>query len=708
MNGETWSNDAAPPDDGVGLLRRLRRRKGWFILGSAALLSAVVAIVAVLPRSYRATAQVVVAGNEPLVAGTAQNDALRLGDPADLESQVLMLRSPQLLDRILDDPRVYDALVRDCIASRAGWMAASLARLGEGASCEGLAGSRARAITRLDAGLSVAPVGRSRVIEVAFTSRLPEVGAAVANALVDAYLADDKARKVGTRVAATDWLRGEVARAGDELRRAEVAAERYRREHGLVRGQLASISSERLSSQAQELAAAQAAYATAGARLQQFSGNPGELREGLDNRIVADLKQQLAEVSAKRAQISARLGAQHPDAAELVQRQQDLQSRLNQEYRSLAAGLTRDRDAARSRVAELTAGLEGLKRGVGDAAGAEAEMATLARDVDVKRELFVQLSRKVSELEVERRLVPGDARLVHHASVPQRPWFPKPVPFLAAGGGLAVAFGAALALLRDRADRTVRADTGLARLSGVPVIGRIPKATSRDRLPGAAGARAGRVSPLQDAIRALFARCVLLRDPAPRVLLVTSSASGEGKTFLALGLAQFAASTGRRVLAVECDLRRPSFAGALGLPDGPGLTDYLRGEAGFDEVLARPVRGAFDAVAAGRPTPDSTELLGAGRFGALLQAAKPRYDLILLDTPPSQMLVDAKLLARQADGIIYCVSWGRSRIEGVLDGIGGLQEAGGRVLGLAIGMVKPREYPLYEPRAPLASPGRAA
>ena len=196
-------------------------------------------------------------------------------------------------------------------------------------------------------------------------------------------------------------------------------------------------------------------------------------------------------------------------------------------------------------------------------------------------------------------------------------------------------------------------------------------------------------------MRALFGRCFLVPGEAPRTLMVGSSDVGEGKTFLTLALAAFAATTGRRVLVIEADLRRPSICNVLDLPRGEGLSEFLRDTKPFRgaDALASIVtrHQGLHVIAAGAPVVSSTELLSSGRFDALMSVARANYDLVVVDSPPSLLLMDAQVLARRVDAIIYCASYGRSQLDRVMAGIRAVSGAGGRVLGMVVGGVRSGE-----------------
>jgi len=668
----------APAAD--GLLTRLARRKGWFVGGFVLTLVVVAGAFTAMQETYRTSAALMVSGNEAVLRnGSSSAEAQRLGDPADVESQMLMLKSPRLSRIILDDPAVVSALVADCEATQSGtWLTRLLTKALPPTSCSPADLDTQRMLRRLEAGFAIGPSGRSRVIDVAFVSTVPETSVIVANALVDTYLRDDKERKVDTHDNAINWLNSEIAHSGEELRRAELEVEAYRSEHGIIRGQQASISSERLSALGQQLAAAQATYAQAISRT--HPGADADMPEVLASRSVADLKQQSAELGVKYADLQERMGTNYPSVRAMADQKREIDRQIGGEMRRVRDSLQRDSRSAAARVAELKSQYDQLIGDVGRAGGAEAGIAIMVRDVEARREIYVEQLKKVNILQTERRLLTGDARLVNHAELPERPWFPKKLPFIAIGTVLATVVGTGLSMFRDQGDETLRATSYRGGLAGVPIMGFVPQVRRpRGEFPRLMLSAA---SPLQESIRALFGRFVLVPGNAPKTLMVSSADTGEGKTFLALSIALFAASTGRRVLIIEADLRRPTFHTTLDLHQQDGLSEYLRGH-----VTIRDIVGDYHGlhmISAGKPSVDSTELLSKRHFDDLLRQAESVYDLVVVDSPPVMLLMDAHVMARRVDGIVFCASFGRSRPSRVVQAIQDLEQSGGQVLGVVV------------------------
>ncbi len=642
----------------------------------------------------------------------------KLGDPADLESQLLVIRSPRIVRLALAQPGVAAAAQEECAFAAHGSRLASLPVIGRlfapGQTCDQLTAGSERLLAWVDTRYSVTAAGRSRVINIGYQSGLPDVARTMANALITAFLDDQRALNAQSREATAAWLWQEVAQLDTSLRSDEAAIQAFRRENGLVRGQLAPISSERLSSASQALTMAQAQQAEAAARVQELGRDAGNSRAALDNRAIADVKQQLAAASAATANALQTYGPNHPVLEGLRRQEAALQARLQAESGSIAISAQRAYQAASTQVASLSAEQQKLMGAVGSATDSEAAIASMVRAADIKRGLYVDLYKRASEMETETRVLTGSTRLVSLAELPALPFFPKTTPFLAAGLTLATMLAAAAAFVRDLSDRSVRAVSSVEALTETIVLAQIPRiqpGRSRLRravLPGVIAGTGGglrdilaaaeRSPVVQDALRSLHARLVLAGFGGNRRrLLVTSAEPDEGKTFTVLALGQLVAAGGRSVLVIECDLRRPTFAKALALSKGPGLADVLRGHAPPNEAVMRVGDSTLFALPAGLPCADSTELLMGDRMAQLLRWAE-YYDLVLLDSPPSEVMMDARVLAQLADGVVCCARWGQTQLADAASAVAGLRHAGGNVVGFVLTAVDPGEHRLYDSR----------
>ena len=198
-----------------------------------------------------------------------------------------------------------------------------------------------------------------------------------------------------------------------------------------------------------------------------------------------------------------------------------------------------------------------------------------------------------------------------------------------------------------------------------------PKRSSEE---GVADFNKRRISLLQpdsyvaEQFRALRGRIDALEtaDRRIRTLAVTSAVPGEGKTTASINLALVTAmSVGRRVLLIDCDLRRPRVHSALGLRPKAGLAEVLTGEVTFEEAVMRAEGADLDVLAVRDRPVNPSELLGSPSMRELIAAVAKRYDRVVLDTPAALGLPDAKAVGDQCDGLVMVVRADKTRQEDV-------------------------------------------
>jgi non-specific protein-tyrosine kinase len=176
-------------------------------------------------------------------------------------------------------------------------------------------------------------------------------------------------------------------------------------------------------------------------------------------------------------------------------------------------------------------------------------------------------------------------------------------------------------------------------------------------------------------------------DREIRSLLVTSVGADEGKSIVLANLAITMAESGRRVVILDCDLRRPALHTIFQLPDQPGLTSMM-----LDESLAPPLHGTVtqnvSLIPAGPLPPNPAELISSERFGRALAAIGDLADIVLVDAPPINAVADATILATRVDGVLLVVDSGRTRRDAARRAKQQLDRVGARVLGATLTNVR--------------------
>ncbi|MBA2553556.1 MAG: polysaccharide biosynthesis tyrosine autokinase [Geodermatophilaceae bacterium] len=277
------------------------------------------------------------------------------------------------------------------------------------------------------------------------------------------------------------------------------------------------------------------------------------------------------------------------------------------------------------------------------------------------------------------------------AGLSSKPVSPDPMLLLPLGAVLGLLIGVLLALVRHFMDNTVKTNKQIEELTGGAAVGGVLyDATMADR-PLASQFNAH--SMTGEAYRQIRTNLQYVSvDAPPRVLVVTSSISGEGKTTTAINLALVLAQSGQRVVLVEADLRRPRVLRYLRLVGGAGLTNVLAGNADLTELLQPYGDGKLSVLAAGPHPPNPSELLGSDHMGHLLAELRESHDYVIVDAPPLLPVTDAAVLAVLADGAVIVTRYGSTKREQLRAAADILHGIDARVVGTVLNMVSPKDY----------------
>lgn len=317
----------------------------------------------------------------------------------------------------------------------------------------------------------------------------------------------------------------------------------------------------------------------------------------------------------------------------------------------------------------------------------------LQRSLQVATESLNRFLEVQENLEIEAAQTALPWQLISEITAPEDPTSPNMPRSLLLGAIAGLLSGAGAALLAEKLDNKfhssdeIKDDTGLALLGSIPFRKEFKKKgqTSLEYYGRY------RVSVFEEAFRSLHADLQFISPDRPLQSLVISSAfPSEGKSTIALNLAQAAAIMGRRVLLVDADLRRPAIHMMTDLPNAWGLSNLISTDSlDLHEVTQRsPVEDNLYVLTAGQVPPDPTRLLSSQKMRNLIAQLQSSFDLVIFDTPPLAGLADAKLLAAHTGGIVMVVGLGqtdRSVLKQVLDG---LKQSHTSVLGVVANGVK--------------------
>lgn len=295
----------------------------------------------------------------------------------------------------------------------------------------------------------------------------------------------------------------------------------------------------------------------------------------------------------------------------------------------------------------------------------ERQLVDVMRDRDIKNNLFIFLLQKREEAAMSLAATVSDSQTIDAAK--STGMFFKPaknviyIAFLSLG--LLIPVG--IIYLISALDSTVRNKFDIVEITNTPILGQISRSDDSNPLVTIEKPR----SMVSEEIRALRTNLAfVLPDPEQKVILFTSNVSGEGKSYVSLNLAASLASTGKKVVVLELDLRKPKFNSMLGFEGGLGLSNYLIGQVPLSEIKKTlPGLPNYTILTSGVVPPNPAELLLSHRVEELLLELRKDYDYILLDAPPIGLLADAQILSKHANCTMFLVRYGYTRKVNIAD-----------------------------------------
>jgi capsular exopolysaccharide synthesis family protein len=379
---------------------------------------------------------------------------------------------------------------------------------------------------------------------------------------------------------------------------------------------------------------------------------------GLD--ILNTLREQDAAARVAYASAQTRYGARDPHIKDLTNQLNSLHDQMQVEMAKIRQRAKNDLVLAQQNEQSLRAAFEAQKLVTGKMNDDIVQLGVLMAQAHSSRDLYDILYGRLQETNINVGNSATNVTVADPARPPGGPFMPQPFLFITLGlfGGLILGFG--MAYLLESQDDTLTDAFQVETASSLPVLGMIPfhRMEARPR-EGALATESSSFlvapeSSTAESFRSLRSGLVLSGVGRKlKVLSITSALPGEGKSYLAYNLALAFAATGLKVLLIDADLRRPRQHSLFRVPREDGLADLLAGQKTFEETLVvHPAEPNLTLMPAGRNSPLASELLGSGDIEKVIDAARERFDLVLVDNAPALPVADAIIVGTYCDGTI--------------------------------------------------------
>ena len=533
----------------------------------------------------------------------------------------------------------------------------------------------------------------SHVIALTYTAASPTEAAAIVNRTIQLYIdgQSDQKRAATTRELA--WLGERIPALKAEVDRVAAETQGYQAAHGFAEISPAAIA-DQVADVTRQLAAAEADLAARQARLAyvRTMRQGGPSLDYLGSATFAELHRQEVGQMQAEAELTATSGGMHPRLAQVRSRLQELRQKIAQEADRAVRNLENDARITSASIAMLRRRLETLQQ-----AGTDGRLRDLKHDAVVKEQLYSAFIQRQEELRGQQSILRPDVHILSSAYPPDRPSSPHPLLFVVPGMAVFLMAGSMMAVLADRLDRRMRSGRDVMNALGVPCLALVPMLRRIGRTRPHQSLLSKPLGAYTEAIRSVVASLRLTGSQAPpKVILISSSLPGEGKTTLAVSLAAYLASLGRRVLLVDLDFRHPSIQRELGgralaAPGGTGVLDLLDHGRPAAEVIQHLPDLRMDYLPMARRPADPFAPFASNGMRRLLDRLRTGYDCVIVDGPPLLVITEARLLASMVDKVVLVAKWGSTRRD---------------VARSALDLLRPSDtrgkplLPLFQPGAP--------
>lgn len=544
--------------------------------------------------------------------------------------------------------------------------------------------------------VTIAPMRGSRIVEVNFSSPDPDLSARIANAWIEAFIASNFDRKLESTAFATKFLQGQLGELRGRLEDSERNLVQYANQNRIITlnsgagKDEASVSGGTIADA--NLASLNRAYATArAARIAAESRlRAGSPVTGAQNQALNELRRERARLAAEYANMLNAFEPEYPQARALNSEISQIDQAIAAEESRSLESLQRAYNSARDEEDRLREAVSELEERNLDERRLGIQYNIYQREVATNRELYDGLLQRFKEIGLAAGIGPNNIAIVDRARAPENPSSPNLANNILIGLVLGMLGGAACIALVEQLDRKVRNPGDLEQITTYPLLGAIPA------IDDPSMAHWG--DPKSVLFEAYMSVQTTLRlateSGAPKSLMLTSTGPGEGKSMSCLSLARALRSSGRTVVVVDADLRRPSVHSKLEIENTAGLSEYLAGQTTWQTLLRNSEVGGISIITAGTIPPNPTELLSGHRFEELIAELGQDFDHVLIDSPPLLGLADAPLIAEKTAASIYVIEANNAASQDIRNGLARLSRNAQRIIGVVLTKYEPEGGPL--------------
>jgi len=723
---------------------RIAIKRKWIIITLAALFAIAMVVVSFTrPPTYRATARILIEEPNSGMVNiqdllSPQNYYSQNNVGTYFNTQLKLLTSRTLAEKAVaamnidDRAELYKALssnkslghkFRNLVSFK--WIFSRKKDKEQENSLMKMAEAEFELAQRILKKLEINPVEETRLIDINYKSRYPDLAADVVNTLAEEFINYSIEMRYAPTQQASEFLAGQIAQLRRELDAKERDLQKYGKDKGLL-----VLNREKNNTIVQSFQSLAKAYSEA--QLDRFKKEAKYLElKGLSADTVplyiedSVLQSLRASYIQTRSQYNEKLKTFKPDYPEMKQlrgKMDSLYGDLQNELRKAVNAARSDYNEAKKNEQSLKDALETQKQEVYNSNNNAILYQSLNIEVQNMRNLLNTLVQKKSESQVSARLKgmkTSNIKIIDRALIPK-----KPVPLnIIRNLILAIMFGiflgGGIAFFTEYLDNTIRDPEEIEKAMDLPSLGIIPylspngsqktksyRAYYSPYSPGGNNNGHKPIPPSEtrevELINHLYPNLSISEDyrtirtsimfshagKPPKVVTFSSSFPQEGKSATISNLAVSFAQLGKKVLLIDADLRRPRLHKIFKAKNTKGLSNYLTGKIFYEEAVQITAIKNLWLIPSGPIPPNPAELLDSEKMEKLVEDIREKYDIVLIDSPPVLAVIDAAVLGSMSDSLVIVVKSGKTTKKALANTVGEIRKTSAKIIGVVYNEVK--------------------
>ncbi len=672
-------------------LEVLMRRK-WIVIVFLVIVVATVTLGSFLMKPvYLATSTLRIDRKNPNVLDFKDVQQIdRIGDDY-YQTQYKVLQSRTLAKRVIKRLSLFknpDIIGKDI---RTDSLPASFEETGKG--------FRSSVIDKFLDHLKISPVRKSQLVEVGFMSHSPALAATVANTIADEYIEFNLDSRLDASVQARKWLEKQIENLRAKLEVSEERLNSYIEKSDIIlfnqEKDYRTLLIQKLAELSTELGAATADRISKESLYNQIKESGANNSVVLNSSLIQSLKVRYEKLESEYSKMLNQYKPGYSRMLSLKKQMDNLKANIDSETKRIISSIESDYGTALKRESYLSANLKKARKEVMNVQKKMIQYQILKREVDSNRQLYNNLLQRLKEVGVSATLSASNIQVLDRAESPLRPYRPRKTLNIVLSLIVGLFGGVFLAFFIEYFDNSVKSVDEVEKKYLLPVLGVIPL-TEQDDGTHLMIDPADRGS-LAEAFRSLGTYIQLSSaSRPPRTIMVTSSMESEGKSTVAVNTALSSMTYMGNGILVDADLRKPSVHKFFDVDNSAGLSSFLSGLKGLDEIVQKSKYLGLDVITSGPIPPNPSELLSSAEMKGFLDDLSTRYDFVIIDSPPVLGLSDSPVMSTMSDGVIVVVSAGRTSGEALVQTKKILLGVHSKILGVVLNRVKYRaQYGYY-------------